>query len=71
MSPAYEAALAALGRAADAMARACNDYQAAASARGAEAPAVAELREACQQARDAHDEALADAWELIEEESTS
>jgi hypothetical protein len=72
LSPEYEAALAALGRAADAMSRVCNDYQqAAALVVGDETAEVAALREACKQANDAHDEALADTWELIEQEGPS
>ena len=69
MTPEYQAALDALARAADAMTRACNDYNLALTA--AETPTdagLAALKLACEEARDAHDEALADAWELIEEQ---
>ena len=70
MTPAYQEALAALSRAADAMTRTCNDYQQAlrsAAPGAAETPELAALRERCDAAGEAHDEALADAWELIEE----
>ena len=69
MTPEYQAALDALTRAADAMTRACNDYNQALAAAEASAPDLAALKRACEEAREAHDEALADAWELIEQQS--
>ncbi len=69
MTPEYQAALDALARAADAMTRACNDYNRVLST--AESPTsgnLTSLKVACEEARNAHDEALADAWELIEEQ---
>ena len=70
MTPEYQAALEAVSRAADEMTRRCNEYQLARTAArpGDETPAIEALRKACDQARDAHDEAYADAWELIEEQ---
>lgn len=71
LTPEYEAALAALSRAADAMTRACAEYQdalRAAPPAGRDTPEIEALRKACDDARDAHDEALADAWEMIEEQ---
>lgn len=70
-SPEYEAALDALSRAADAMSRACAEYNEALRAAAAEersGPRIEALRKACEDAQAAHDEALADAWELIEEQ---
>ena len=69
ITPEYEAALGALSRAADAMTRACAEYQQALSAASPEERASARIeamRVACDDARNAHDEALADAWEMIE-----
>ncbi|MDA0798909.1 MAG: hypothetical protein O2826_02355 [Chloroflexi bacterium] len=68
MTPEYQTALDALSRAADTMTRSCNAYEMA-RAPGSAATSAAEietLRVACDQARNAHDEALADAWDLIE-----
>lgn len=70
MTPEYQTALDALSRAADAMTRACNAYEMA-RAPGPATGSTAEietLRVACDEARNAHDEALADAWELIEDQ---
>ena len=69
MTPEYQAALNALARAADAMTRACKDYNHALTT--ADPPATGDfstLKKACKEARDAHDEALADAWEMIVEQ---
>lgn len=68
MTPEYQAALDALAQAADAMTRACNEYSQALGAPDALADDLARLKETCEEARDAHDERLADAWELIEDE---
>ena len=71
MTPEYEQALDALSQAADAMTRACNGYEIAKAFAGEAEPASEEMeaiRKACNDARNAHDEALADAWELIEEQ---
>jgi hypothetical protein len=68
MTPEYQTALDTLSRAADAMTRACNAYEMA-RAPGETTRSSAEietLRLACDDAHNAHDEALADAWELIE-----
>jgi hypothetical protein len=67
----YQQALDLLSQAADAMTRACNAYELArASANHAERASaeMESLRLACDHARNAHDEALADAWELIEDQ---
>lgn len=69
ITPEYQAALDALARAADAMTRACNEYNhAITSAEQPPSSALATLKKSCEEAKDAHDEALADAWELIEEQ---
>ena len=69
MTPEYNAALDALARAADAMTKACNDYnRILAQTPPAPPNELAALKQTCEQTRDAHDEALADAWELIEQQ---
>ena len=73
MTPEYQAALDAMAQAADQMARVCDEYQRArAAARDApsEPPDVAALRVRCEEASAAHDEALADAWLMIEDGGT-
>jgi hypothetical protein len=47
----------------------CNEYQMAKAAANdaPETPELEALRKSCDAARDAHDEAYADAWELIED----
>jgi hypothetical protein len=71
MTPEYERALNALSQAADAQTRACNEYELARAPGNTPATSASDLevlRKACDDARNAHDEALADAWELIEEQ---
>jgi hypothetical protein len=71
LTPEYEAALDTLTRAADAMTRACAEYQEVLRATPTEqnqSPTIAALRKACDDARSAHDEALADVWEMIEDQ---
>ena len=68
-TPEFQAALDAVSRAADEMTYRCNEYQMAKAAAN-NAPVTPELealRKDCDAARDAHDEAYADAWELIED----
>ena len=69
-TPDFQAALDAVSRAADEMTRRCNEYQLAKAAadNAQETPELGALRKACDTARDAHDEAYADVWELIEEQ---
>lgn len=71
MTPEYQRALDALSQAADAMTHACNEYEIARAPGSITQHAESELeamRTACDEARNAHDEALADAWELIEDQ---
>jgi hypothetical protein len=73
MTPEYQAALDAMGRAADQMTRACDEYHLARSAAKdvpSEPPGIAALRVRCEEASAAHDEALADAWLMIEDGGT-
>jgi hypothetical protein len=54
------------------MTHACNTYNHALTA--ADSPATGDfstLKKACEEARNAHDEALAGAWEMIEEHPSS
>jgi hypothetical protein len=71
MTHEYQTALDALSRAADAMTRACNAYELVRASADKTQPPTADVeaqRLACDAARNAHDEALADAWELIEDQ---
>ena len=70
MTPEYQEALEAVSRAADEMTRCCNEYQLAQTATGpgTNSSTTEALRKACEEARNAHDEAYADAWELIEQQ---
>ena len=71
LTPEYAAALDALSRAADAMTRTCEEYDRALRAAPPdqrESPWMEALCQACGNARAAHDEALADVWELIEDQ---
>ena len=70
-TPEFDAALDAVSRAADAMAHRCHEYETAKAASGGapETFAIEAMRKACDAAREAHDEAYADAWELIEEQT--
>jgi hypothetical protein len=68
-TPEFQAVLDAVSRAADEMTYRCNEYQMAKAAANdaPETPELEALRKSCDAARDAHDEAYADAWELIED----